>query len=326
MENNINELKFLVTGGAGFIGSHIAEFLLLNNARFVRIIDNLSTGKMENINHLINKYNNLEFICADITNYDVCIHVTQNINIICHQAALGSVPRSVDDPITSHDSNVNGFINMLDAARKNNVKRFVYASSSSVYGDDTHFPKTEEYTGTLLSPYAVTKYINELYASIYTRLYNMECIGLRYFNVFGPRQNPNGPYAAVIPKFIDSIMKNQSPTINGDGSYSRDFTYIDNVVQANISAMMTTNNDCFGKIINIGCGEKITILELFNAINKIINNNIVPIFGNKRDGDVPHSLADITKARQLLNYNPKICVFDGLKILMQYNYNAKQKF
>lgn len=310
---NINGKAFLVTGGAGFIGSHIVQFLLDNNASFVRVIDNLSTGKKENINHLLLKYKNLEFLYDDITDYDACVRAMEKIDIVCHQAALGSIPRSVNDPLISHNANVNGFINILEAARKNNIKRFIYASSSSVYGDNNNFPKIEEYIGKQLSPYAVTKYIDELYASVYTKLYNMECVGLRYFNVFGPRQDPLGPYAAVIPKFIDSISKGISATINGNGSYSRDFTYVDNVVQANINAMITTNNECFGQVFNIGCGARITIMELYNIINNTIGENVIPIFGNKREGDIPHSLADITKAKILLNYNPRVSVADGLE-------------
>ncbi|QKF94324.1 NAD-dependent epimerase/dehydratase [Fadolivirus algeromassiliense] len=316
---NISELSFLVTGGAGFIGSHITQYLLEHNAKFVRVLDNLSTGKIDNIKHLLDKYSNFEFHHGDITNYETCLKSLSGINVICHQAAVGSVPKSIDFPLNSHNSNVNGFLNILEAARNCNIKRIVYASSSSVYGDDEHLPKVEEFTGNLLSPYAVTKYVDELYASVYTRLYKLECIGLRYFNVFGPRQDPNGPYAAVIPKFIDYILNNKAPTINGNGTYSRDFTFVENVVNANINAMLINNNECYGTAFNIGCGENTTILDLFNIIKNICNKDIKPLFGEIRAGDPPHSLANIDKARKLLNYDPKISIINGLNITVKYS-------
>jgi UDP-N-acetylglucosamine 4-epimerase len=318
----ITEKRFLLTGGAGFIGSHIADYLVNNNAKHVTVIDNLMTGSMGNINHLMNK-NNFTFYLGDITIQSDCDNVTNNIDIICHQAAIGSVPKSINDPITSHNSNVNGFLNILDMARKKGIKRIVYASSSSVYGDDTNLPKLENIIGNPLSPYAITKYIDELYANIYTKLYGMECIGLRYFNVFGPRQNPNGPYAAVIPKFIEKILNNEPPIINGDGTYSRDFTFVKNIVNANINAMLIENNDCYGNVFNIGTGTKTSIIELFNLINKHCNTKLYPIFGTVRIGDPPHSLANINKATSLLKYNPEISFEDGLQITIEFYKNKK---
>jgi len=320
---SISGKRFLVTGGAGFIGSHIVEYLLQNNAKLVRVIDNLSTGYYENIRKF-KQYHNFEFKYGDITNYKICDDVMENIDVVCHQAAIGSVPKSIKDPLTSHHSNVDGFLNVLHAAKENNIKRFVYASSSSVYGDDINLPKNEQSIGQQLSPYAITKYIDELYANIYTRLYNMECIGLRYFNVFGPKQDPHGPYAAVIPKFIISIINNKNPIINGDGTFSRDFTYVKNIVDANIKSCLTNNKECYGKIFNIGTNNQITILELVNLINHILQKNIDPVFGNMREGDIQHSHADITKAKTMLNYTPLVRFEDGLIETIkyfQYNYN-----
>ena len=322
----INEKTFLVTGGAGFIGSHIVEYLITNNAKKVIVIDNLSTGFLDNIQNFIGK-DNFEFYRGDITNIIDCDYVTNNVDIICHQAAVGSITKSIENPLRSHDSNVNGFLNLLEMARKKGIKRFVYASSSSVYGDDEHLPKKENCIGKQLSPYAITKYIDELYANIYSKLYNMECIGLRYFNVFGPKQNPNGPYAAVIPKFIGLILNNENPIINGDGSFSRDFTFVKNVVNANINAMMTSNTECIGEIFNIGTGTAISILELYKLINKYTEKMNDPIMGQKRIGDVPHSLADISKAKKLLCYYPNIDFNSGLIITINYfkaNYLLKK--
>jgi UDP-N-acetylglucosamine 4-epimerase len=302
----------LVTGGAGFIGSHIVEHLTALDLKLIRVIDNLSTGNINNIQPFIYNNTNIEFIYGDIYNLESCRKVVDGIDIICHQAALGSVPRSVDDPLTSHISNVDGFLNILLAAKERNIKRVVYASSSSVYGDHPVLPKKEENTGSVLSPYAATKAINELYAQIFTRCYDMQCIGLRYFNVFGPRQDPNGPYAAVIPKFIRAVIESKSPTINGDGDYSRDFTYVDNVVSANLLSLTTNNNKCYGDVFNIGAGGRITILEMFDDIKSALGSDIVPEFGPKRIGDIPHSNADISKAKDLLNYNPLIDFKHGI--------------
>ena len=308
MEN----LNVLVTGGAGFIGSNIVETLLTNGVKFVRIMDNLKTGKMENIQFLLNKYENVEFFYGDISNLEDCRKAVKNIDVITNQAALGSVPRSVDDPLSSHIANVNGFLNILVAAKEQNIKRVVYASSSSVYGDHPVLPKVEENTGNVLSPYAATKAIDEIYAGVFTRCYNMECIGLRYFNIFGPRQDPNGAYAAVIPKFISLMKSGKQPVINGDGSFSRDFTYVENAVQANILGLTTENKKCFGEAFNIGAGGQTSLLELIKVLQKELKTDIEPIFGPERSGDIPHSNADITKAKNMLKYDPKISFEEGM--------------
>jgi UDP-N-acetylglucosamine 4-epimerase len=317
MENK----SVLVTGGAGFIGSNIVEYLLKNGVKFVRVLDNLSTGNKNNIQPFLEKYSNIEFMYGDISNLDVCKKAVKDMDVICHQAALGSVPRSIDDPLMSHISNVNGFLNILIAAKENGIKRVVYASSSSVYGDDVNLPKKEEKTGNVLSPYAATKAIDEIYAGVFTRCYGMECIGLRYFNIFGPRQDPNGAYAAVIPKFISLIQQNKSPVINGDGSFSRDFTYVDNAVKANCLALLTNNNECFGTAFNIGAGGQISILDLFYIIKNTLGSDIELSFGFNRKGDVPHSNADISKAKKLLGYNPLVSFHDGIVRTVDYYKN-----
>jgi UDP-N-acetylglucosamine 4-epimerase len=304
--------NILITGGAGFIGSHICEQLLINGVKHIRVIDNLSTGYKNNIQPFLDKYDDIEFIEGDISNIDTCRTICKDIDIICHQAALGSVPRSIGDPLSSHNSNINGTFNMLLAAKENGIKRFVYASSSSVYGDEPHLPKREDKLGEVLSPYALNKKVGELYANVFTRCYDMECIGLRYFNVFGPRQSPNGVYAAVIPKFIELMKQGKSPIINGDGSFSRDFTYIDNVVQANILAMTLENTKCFGQVFNIGAGSRITLLELISAINKELGTDIKPVFRENRSGDIPHSNADISKAVNMLGYEVKVSFEEGI--------------
>jgi UDP-N-acetylglucosamine/UDP-N-acetylgalactosamine 4-epimerase len=303
--------SILVTGGAGFIGSHIVNKLASINTKRIRIVDNLSTGCINNVSNLLN--NNVEFVYGDITNLEVCRHVCKDIDIVCHQAAIGSVPRSVKDPLLSHNNNVNGFLNLLIACNENNIKRVVYASSSSVYGDNDTLPKIEHNTGSALSPYAATKQINEIYANVFCKCYNMELIGLRYFNIFGERQQPNGEYAAVIPKFINALINNTSPVIYGDGSYSRDFTYVDNAVYANILALSTTNKDCFNNVFNIGCGGQISILDLFREISQNINSSIQPLFKCNRIGDIPHSNASIDKAIALLDYEPIISFKEGIK-------------
>ena len=319
----LSTLNVLVTGGAGFIGSNIVEFLLKNNVKKVRVVDNLSTGNKNNLKPFLRKYKNLEFMYGDISKLEDCRKAVKNMDVITNQAALGSVPRSIHDPLSSHLSNVNGFLNLLIAAKEEKIKRIVYASSSSVYGDNPTLPKKEENTGSVLSPYAATKAIDELYAGVFTKCYNMECIGLRYFNVFGPRQDPKGAYAAVIPKFID-IMKNKSqPTIHGDGTFSRDFTYVDNVVQANVKALLTQNTKSYGEVFNIGAGGRITILELVDAINKGLKTNIKPVLGPNRAGDIPHSNADISKAKSILDYEPKIQFYEGIDILINVYSNKK---
>ena len=308
----MNNINILITGGSGFIGSNIVEKLLETNVKFIRIVDNLSTGNKNNIQKFLDENNNIEFMWGDISNLETCRRAVEGIDIICHQAALGSVPRSINDPLLSHTSNVNGFLNILCAAKEEGIKRIVYASSSSVYGDHPDLPKVEDKTGNLLSPYAGTKAIDEIYAGIFTKCYNMEIIGLRYFNIFGPRQDPNGAYAAVIPKFINIMKKGNQPTINGDGSFSRDFTYIDNAVHANILALTTENPECFGQAFNIGVEGQVSILEMFNIIKKELKLDIEPIFGDKRDGDIPHSNADISKARNMLGYKPLALFEEGI--------------
>jgi UDP-N-acetylglucosamine 4-epimerase len=308
--------NILITGGAGFIGSNIVEYLLNNGVKFIRIFDNLSTGKKENIQFLLDKFTNVEFIYGSITNLEDCRKAMKDIDIVCHQAALGSVPRSVKDPLSSHQNNVNGFFNILLAAKEQNIKRIVYASSSSVYGDDPNLPKVEENTGNVLSPYAATKAIDEIYAGVFTKCYSMEIIGLRYFNIFGKRQDPNGVYAAVIPKFIQIMREDKKPTINGDGTFSRDFTHVSNAVQANILAMTTINSDAFGEAFNIGCGGQYSLNRLVEVINENLGKKIVPNYGHNRPGDIPHSNANINKAKELLKYNPKTSFEKGLKKLI----------
>lgn len=310
---NTTGLRVLVTGGAGFIGSNIVETLLKRGVKHIRILDNLISGKMENIQFLLDQFENVEFMYGDISNLDTCRKAVKDIDVITNQAALGSVPRSVVDPLSSHIANVNGFLNVLIAAKEAGIKRVVYASSSSVYGDHPVLPKVEENTGNVLSPYAATKAIDEIYASVFTRCYGMECIGLRYFNIFGPRQDPNGAYAAVIPKFISLMKSGKRPTINGDGSFSRDFTYVENAVQANILALTTGNIECFGEALNIGAGGQTSLLELIDVLKKELNVDIEPIFGPNRSGDIPHSNADISKAQNMLGYDPKISFEMGMK-------------
>ena len=305
-------MRILVTGGAGFIGSNLVEVLLKDErVSIVRVLDNLATGSLSNINEFSGN-TKFEFIEGDIRNYQTCLTATSGIDFISHQAALGSVPRSINDPLTSNEVNVTGTLHVFNAAKENNCKRIVYAASSSTYGDHPGLPKVEDIIGNPLSPYAVTKYVNELYARVYGSLYNMEIIGLRYFNIFGPKQNPNGPYAAVIPLFAEALLKNSAPTINGDGSHSRDFTYVDNAVQANILAMFTTNNEAVNQVYNIACGQQTSLLELFNGLKNQAATLLEPIHGPERRGDVKHSLADISKAKKYLGYNPAVTVQEGL--------------
>lgn len=308
MEN----LSVLVTGGAGFIGSHIVEALLAQGVKAVRVLDNLSTGSMSNIQSLLDTHDNLEYMYGDISNLEACRRAVKDMDVVCHQAALGSVPRSIDNPLASHQSNVDGFIKMLVAANEAGIKRFVYASSSSIYGTNDQSIKIEDENGLTLSPYAATKYINEVYAGNFHRVYRMETIGLRYFNIFGPRQTPNGPYAAVIPRFMDAISNGQRPVINGDGSYSRDFTFVTNAVQANIKALMTTNSAAFGQAFNVGCTNPIDLNTLFKTIARAFDSDIEPIYGNTRPGDLPFSNASIQKARELLGYEPTVTFEEGI--------------
>lgn len=323
-EKLIQEPKvWLVTGCAGFIGSNLTENLLKLNQKVVGL-DNFSTGYQHNLDDIKNcvseiQWNNFNFYKGDISDYETCEEVTKDIDIVLHQAALGSVPRSIDNPIISNNSNVTGFLNMLTAAKENGVKRFIYASSSSVYGDSEELPKVEENTGNLLSPYAVTKYVNELYAGVFKRCYEMEPIGLRYFNVFGKRQDPSGAYAAVIPKWISALLKDEEVFINGDGETSRDFTYIENVVQANIMAGMSENNKAFGKAFNTAVGGRSTLNQLYNAIVDGLKNNVSNfnskdvIYRDFRAGDIRHSNANIEKIKEELNFEPTHNIEVGLK-------------
>lgn len=313
----INQSTVLVTGGAGFIGSNLCEVLLNNNISVV-CLDNFATGKRKNIEPFL-KNKNFKLIEGDIRNLSDCQRACDGVDYVLHQAALGSVPRSINDPITTNDVNVSGFLNMLVASRDNSVKRFVYAASSSTYGDHEALPKVEDTIGKPLSPYAITKYVNELYADIFHSTYHLDTVGLRYFNVFGKRQDPNGAYAAVIPKFVQQFISHDSPIINGDGSYSRDFTYIDNVVQMNIKAITTENTAALNTVYNVAYGERTTLIELATLLKAYLSefdssiSNIEIKHKENRIGDIPHSLASIDKAKQLLNYNPEYNIKSGLK-------------
>ena len=313
----LNNKTILVTGGAGFIGSNLCEALILKGNKVV-CLDNFSTGKRENIKTLLNN-NNFILIEGDIRRLQDCLKATFGVDYVLHQAALGSVPRSIKDPITSNDVNISGFLNMLVAARDNGVKRFVFAASSSTYGDSESLPKIENSIGKPLSPYAITKYVNELYADIFSSTYGLETIGLRYFNVFGRKQDPNGAYAAVIPKFVSQLMRGESPVINGDGNYSRDFTYIDNVIQANLLSLVTTNEKAINTVYNIACGNRNTLNELIEVLKEYLSeydstiSNIPVTYGPKRLGDIPHSQASVEKAKENLKYKPQYGLREGLR-------------
>ena len=310
---DIGKYSFLITGGAGFIGSNLVEYLLKYGAKKVRVLDNLSTGFLSNLNEFQSN-DNFEFVEGDIRDLSTCQKACEDIDFVSHHAALGSVPRSINDPIATNEVNINGFLNMLVAVRDNKCKRFVYAASSSTYGDSAELPKVEHRIGKPLSPYAVTKYVNELYADVFARLYGIEVIGLRYFNIFGPKQNPQGAYAAVIPLFMEAIQKGTSAVINGDGQTSRDFTFVENTVQANIKAFLIENDDALNQIYNVACGERTTLSQLWLEINKIANKNVEVIYSKERKGDVKHSLADISKIMQILDYSVSVKIREGLKL------------
>jgi len=314
---DISQHSFLITGGAGFIGSHIVEYLIKNGAKKVRVLDNLATGLQSNVD-LFAHYSQYEFINGDIRDFATCVRACEGMDYVSHQAALGSVPRSVKDPVASNEVNVTGFLNMLTAAKDSTVKTFVYASSSAVYGDEPNLPKVEERIGNPLSPYAVTKKTNELYADVFSKLYGMNIIGYRYFNVFGPRQDPNGPYAAVMPLFVSGIINNTTVYINGDGEQTRDFTYVDNAVQANIRGMLSENKASFGQVYNIAVGENFSVNYLYNAIRELLGIQHQATYRQEREGDIRNSLADISKAQNLLGYQPQYRFEDGLKLTVEY--------
>lgn len=320
----IRNKKVLVTGGAGFIGSNLCDALLALENEVV-CLDNFATGKPENIHHLLLNPQ-FKLIVGDIRNLSDCQKAVEGVDFVLHQGALGSVPRSIADPITSNDVNVSGFLNMLVASRDAGVKRFVYAASSSTYGDSESLPKIEDIIGKPLSPYAITKYVNELYADNFKRTYDFDTIGLRYFNVFGRRQDPNGAYAAVIPKFVMQFMKYESPTINGDGEYSRDFTYIDNVVQMNLLSLSTENPAALNQVYNVAYGERTTLNDLIKLLKRELGEfdakikDVDIIYGPNRKGDVPHSLASIDKAKSLLGYNPQFSMEQGLKQAVKWYF------
>ena len=328
MNIELTNKNILVTGGAGFIGSNLCEALLEKGNKVV-CLDNFATGKRENIEKLL-KDTDFTLIEGDIRKIEDCLKATKDVDYVLHQAALGSVPRSIKDPITSNDVNVSGFLNMLVAARDNKVKRFVFAASSSTYGDSESMPKVEGIIGKPLSPYAITKYVNELYADIFSKTYGLETIGLRYFNVFGRKQDPNGAYAAVIPKFVSQLMKGESPVINGDGNYSRDFTYIDNVIQANLLSLVTTNEKAINTVYNVAFGDRNTLNDLMGYLKDYLSDfdseisNVEVIYGPNRTGDIPHSHASVCKAKELLGYNPEFPLQKGLREAVKWYWKNLQ--
>jgi UDP-N-acetylglucosamine 4-epimerase len=321
----ITKITILITGGAGFIGTNLCEYFL-SKGYFVVCFDNFATGYKHNIAEFL-QHKNFKLIEGDIRDLDQCKIAVIGVDYVLHQAALGSVPRSIKDPITSNQVNVSGFLNMLVASRDAGVKRFIYAASSSTYGDSEALPKVEDKIGKPLSPYAITKYVNELYAEIFSKTYGLETIGLRYFNVFGRRQDPNGDYAAVIPKFVMQLMKHESPVINGDGNFSRDFTYIDNVIQMNELAMLTQNPEAINTVYNTAYGDRTTLNDMVSYLKEYLSEfdsaiaDIDVVHGPNRVGDIPHSLASIDKAKKLLNFNPKYSFQDGLKEAVKWYWN-----
>lgn len=321
----LTQNTILITGGAGFIGSNLVEYFLGLGHKVV-CLDNFSTGHRHNLNGIINN-SNFKLIEGDIRNVADCILAVEGVDYVLHQAALGSVPRSINDPVTTNDVNVSGFLNMLVASRDAKVKRFIYAASSSTYGDSQGLPKVEDVIGKPLSPYAITKYVNELYAEIFSRTYGLETIGLRYFNVFGRKQDPNGAYAAVIPKFVMQLMNYESPVINGDGNYSRDFTYIDNVIQMNELAMVSQNPEAINTVYNTAFGDRNTLNDLVGYLKEYLAEfdskiaDVKIVYGANRAGDIPHSLASIDKAKTMLGYNPKYSLQKGLKEAVSWYWN-----
>lgn len=315
--NELADFRFLVTGGAGFIGSNLVEYLLKYGAKEVRVLDDLSTGFAKNIEPF-KASSRFTFIQGDISDYQQCLMACEGIDYVSHQAALGSVPRSIKDPIRTNRVNIDGFVNVATAAREKGVKRMVYASSSSVYGDSLSLPKVEEQIGNPLSPYAVSKYANELYAKVFAGSYGQELIGLRYFNVFGPRQSPEGDYAAVIPLFIQAIKNGQAPVVNGDGMQTRDFTFVENAVQANLKAFFTQEKNAVGEAFNVALGESFSLLDLLSNLQEILQLPIDPIHQGERAGDIKDSLADVSKAQKMLNYKPHVHFKEGLKKTVAY--------
>ncbi len=318
-------MKILVSGGAGFIGSNLCEYFLTKGYKVV-CLDNFATGHLHNLNGVINNLN-FTLIEGDIRNLSDCQKAVEGVDYVLHQAALGSVPRSINDPFTTNDVNISGFLNMLIASRDAKVKRFVYAASSSTYGDSVGLPKVEDIIGKPLSPYAITKFVNELYAEIFSKTYGLETVGLRYFNVFGRKQDPNGAYAAVIPKFVMQFMNYESPVINGDGLHSRDFTYIDNVIQMNELAITTTNSEALNTVYNTAFGDRTTLTQLTHFLKEYLTifdpkiGNVEVLHGPNRAGDIPHSLASIEKAKRLLGYNPQFSIQEGLKEAVAWYYS-----
>jgi UDP-N-acetylglucosamine 4-epimerase len=318
-------MRILVTGGAGFIGANLVEQLLKHpSVEVVRVLDNMATGSLKNIEEF-HQNQKFEFVEGDIRSFETCRMACKDIQCISHQAALGSVPRSINDPLTSNEVNITGTLNVFTAAKENAIKRIVYAASSSTYGDHPGLPKVEDKIGNPLSPYAVTKYVNELYARVYANLYGLELIGLRYFNIFGPKQNPQGPYAAVIPLFVNAILNNEPPTINGDGEHSRDFTYVANAVLANELAIFSQDKKAVNEVYNIACGEQTTLNGLFLSLKAIAGSDLVPVYGPERKGDVKHSLADVSKAKKLLGFQPGATIKQGLKTTFEW-YRKQHHF
>lgn len=320
-KDSISGYSFLITGGAGFIGSNLVEYLLKYGAGKVRVLDNFSTGSRENIKPFISNPA-FELYEGDIRDMETCRQACEGIDYVSHQAALGSVPRSINDPVMTNEVNISGFLNILVAARDQQVKRMVYAASSSTYGDSKELPKVESKIGKPLSPYAVTKYVNELYAGVFSELYQFHTIGLRYFNVFGPRQNPKGPYAAVIPLFIEAAINGTAPFINGKGDTSRDFTFVENAVQANVKAFFA-DNVTQHEVVNIACGQATTLNQLWEIISRLTDTSIKPVYREERAGDVKHSLANVDKAGEKIGYKPLFSVDNGLEITTGWYANVK---